>query len=36
LNKWVNAFSEKAVPAAPDLNLSRENDWLRREDRILK
>jgi hypothetical protein len=32
----MNAFSEKAVPAAPDQNLSWENDWLRREDRILK
>jgi transposase len=36
LNKWVKAFSEEAPPTGPDQSLVRENDRLRRENRILK
>jgi transposase len=36
LTKWVKAFSEEAALAGPDQNLVRENDRLRRENRILE
>jgi transposase len=36
LTKWVKAFSKESALAGPDQNLARENDRLRRENRILK
>jgi transposase-like protein len=36
LNKWVNAFSKKVMPAGPSHNLVRDNDRQRHENRILK
>ena len=36
LNKWVKAISDEAGPPDPDQNLLRENERLRRENRILK
>lgn len=36
LNKWVKAYDEEAIVSGPDQELARENEWLRRENRILK
>ncbi len=36
LNKWVNAHRDTDVVAAEDREPARENEWLRREIRILK
>ena len=36
LNKWVKAVADEAGPPDPDQNLLRENERLRRENRILK
>ena len=36
LNKWVKAVFDEVGPADPDQNLLRENERLRRENRILK
>lgn len=36
LNKWVKAVSDEAGPPEPDQNLLRENERLRRENRILR
>ena len=36
LNKWVKMVSDEAGPPDPDQNLLRENERLRRENRILK
>jgi transposase len=36
LNKWVKMVSDESVPPDPDQNLLRENERLRRENRILK
>jgi len=36
LNKWVTAHRDTDVVSKEDLDLARENDRLRRENRILK
>ena len=36
LNKWVKMVSDEAGPPDPDQNLLRENERLRRENRIFK
>ena len=36
LNKWVKMVSDEAGPPDPDQSLLRENERLRRENRILK
>ena len=36
LNKWVKMVSDEVGPADPDQNLLRENERLRRENRIFK
>ena len=36
LNKWVKMVSDEVGPSDPDQNLLRENERLRRENRILK
>ena len=36
LNKWVKMVADEAGPPDPDQNLMRENERLRRENRILK
>ena len=36
LNKWVKIVSDEAGPPDPDQSLLRENERLRRENRILK
>jgi transposase len=36
LNKWVKAFDEDAIVSGPDQDLARQNERLRRENRILK
>ena len=36
LNKWVKAVADEAGAADPDQNLLRENERLRRKNRILK
>ena len=36
LGKWVKAVSDEAGPPGPDQGLLRENERLRRENRILK
>ena len=36
LNKWITAHRDTDVVSAEDLELARENDRLRRENRILK
>ena len=36
LNKWVKMVSDEAGPPDPDQNLLRQNERLRRENRILK
>ena len=35
-NKWITASRETDVVSKEDLSLIQENDWLRRENRILK
>jgi transposase-like protein len=35
LNKWVTAHRDKVVVSTEDRGFSRENEWLRRETRIL-
>ena len=36
LNKWIKVFGKDAVVSGPDQDLVRENERLRRENRILK
>ncbi len=36
LNRWVSVHRDTDVVPDKDLDLARENEWLRRENRILK
>jgi transposase len=36
LNKWITAHRDTDVESKEDLSLAKENDWLRREIRLLK
>ena len=36
LNKWITAHRDTDVVSKEDLDLAKENDWLRRDNRLLK
>ena len=36
LNKWITVHRDTDMISKEDLDLAKENDWLRRENRILK